>query len=52
MEGRSDQAEHGRSCSSVPQLDEAIAEAFDRSFREALKRRQNVVVEADFGGGR
>ncbi len=33
-----------------PELDEAIADAFDRSFNEAVRRRSNVVVTADFGG--
>ena len=32
-----------------PELDEAIALAFDKSFQQAMKRRESVVVTADFG---
>jgi integrase len=32
-----------------PELDEAIALAFDTSFQQALERRANVVVAGDFG---
>jgi site-specific recombinase XerD len=32
----------------VPELDEAIATSFDRSFREASERRKQVVVQFDF----
>ncbi|CAN5757755.1 site-specific integrase [soil metagenome] len=32
-----------------PELDEAIALAFDKSFHQALKRRENVVVAGSFG---
>lgn len=32
-----------------PELDEAIAEAFDREFTEATRRRERVVIQADFG---
>ena len=34
-----------------PELDEAIAESYDRSFHEATERRARVVVKADFSGG-
>ena len=32
----------------LPELDEAIATSFDRSFREASERRKQVVVHVDF----
>jgi integrase len=34
-----------------PELDEAIAEAFGRSFDEATARRARVVVKGDFSAG-
>lgn len=35
-----------------PELDEAIANAFDRETNEMLLRRGSNVLEVDFGGGR
>lgn len=41
----------GRYGHLFPELDEAIAESFDRSFHETTERRARVVVKADFGAG-